>query len=134
MSASTATISPPAVRAPAPRRRPHPVRPARLLLHAFLVLVALGWLAPLALGVYASLRPYHETAQYGYFSWPHKLTFSYYIDAWTNGDMPKYFVNTLIVAVPGVIVTLFLASFVAFAITRVRIPCCSPPATCCRSR
>jgi multiple sugar transport system permease protein len=122
MSASTATISPPAVQAPAPQRRPHPVRPARILLHCFLVLMALGWLAPLALGVYASLRPYHETAEFGYFSLPHKLTFSYYVQAWENGDLPKYFGNTLIVAVPGVILTLFLASFVAFAITRVRIP------------
>jgi multiple sugar transport system permease protein len=91
------------------------------VLHAFLVLVSLGWLAPLALGVYASLRPYHETAEFGYFSLPRSFTLHYYAQAWHDGQMTKYFVNTIIIAVPGVVLALFLASFVAFAITRVRL-------------
>jgi multiple sugar transport system permease protein len=94
----------------------------RLFLHGFLILVALGWLAPLALAVYASLRPYAETSELGYFSLPRKLTFDYYIQVWEQAELPKYFLNTLIIAVPGVIVTLFLASFVAFAVSRLRIP------------
>ncbi|HEV7896580.1 MAG TPA: carbohydrate ABC transporter permease [Planosporangium sp.] len=99
----------------------HRPRAARLVLHAFLVLVSLGWLAPLALGVYASLRPYAETAKDGYFSLPRTLTLHYYGQAWHDAQMTKYFLNTLLIAVPGVVVTLFLASFVAFAITRVRL-------------
>ncbi|MGC9670407.1 carbohydrate ABC transporter permease [Planosporangium sp. 12N6] len=118
MSLSTATLQPAAGR-PVPVRRPP--RPARLLLHAFLILVSLGWLAPLALGVYASLRPYRETAQDGYFSLPRTLTLHYYTQAWHDAELTKYFLNTLLIAVPGVVVTLFLASFVAFAITRVRL-------------
>jgi multiple sugar transport system permease protein len=97
------------------------VRPARLLLHAFLVVAMLGWLAPLALAVYASLRPYAETSEYGYFSLPHKLTFDYYLKVWQDGDLPKYFMNSVYVAVPAVILVLFLASFVAFVIARVRV-------------
>ncbi|GII21884.1 carbohydrate ABC transporter permease [Planosporangium mesophilum] len=96
-------------------------RPARLLLHAFLALVSLGWLAPLALAVYASLRPYHETAEDGYFSLPRTLTLHYYASAWRDAELTKYFLNSLLIAVPGVVLTLFLASFVAFAITRVRL-------------
>ncbi|HTJ33295.1 MAG TPA: carbohydrate ABC transporter permease, partial [Dactylosporangium sp.] len=97
------------------------MRPARLALNAFLVLVSLGWLAPLALAVYASLRPYAETSRKGYFSWPDRLTLHYYAQVWDSAELPKYFTNSLIVAVPAVLLTLFLASFVAFCIARLRI-------------
>ncbi|WP_027342463.1 carbohydrate ABC transporter permease [Hamadaea tsunoensis] len=104
------------------QRRPHRVRPARALLHAFLALVAVGWLIPLLLAVYASIRPYQETSERGYLSWPKHLTFHYYLQAWRDADLPHYYLNTLIIAVPAVLVTLFLASFVAFAISRFQLP------------
>ncbi|MFD1937943.1 carbohydrate ABC transporter permease [Nonomuraea mangrovi] len=103
-----------------PARRPF--RPLRVLLHAFLGLVALGWLLPLLLAVYASLRPYEETAELGYLSLPRTLTLDYYTQAWDQADLPKYYLNTLIIVVPGVILTLLMASFTAFAIARLRIP------------
>ncbi|MEU4698255.1 carbohydrate ABC transporter permease [Nonomuraea dietziae] len=99
-----------------------PFRPSRLVLHLFLALVALGWLLPLLLAVYASLRPYEETARFGYFSLPRSLTLDYYGQAWSQADLPKYYLNTLIIVVPGVILTLLMASFTAFAIARLRIP------------
>jgi len=52
-----------------------PVRPARILLHTFLIVTALAWLAPLLWAVFAALRPYSETSNRGYVSWPHKLSF-----------------------------------------------------------
>ncbi|GAA3145676.1 carbohydrate ABC transporter permease [Nonomuraea salmonea] len=97
-------------------------RPLRVLLHAFLALVALGWLLPLVLAVYASLRPYEETARLGYFSLPESLTLTYYAEAWTQAELPRYYLNTLYIVVPGVLVTLLMASFTAFAIARLRIP------------
>jgi multiple sugar transport system permease protein len=106
---------------PSAPRRP-PLRPARLLLHAFLALMALGWLAPLLLAVYASLRPYHETAEFGYFSLPRSLSLHYYGVAWSSGDLPKYFLNTMVITIPSLVVTLFLASFVGFVITKLRLP------------
>jgi multiple sugar transport system permease protein len=122
---TTATAAPAAVgtedRPAAPRRR-KPIRPARVLLYVFLTVVALGWLAPLLLAVYASLRPYQETARYGYFSLPHNLSLHYYAAAWSQAELPKYFKNTLIIAVPAVLLTLFFASFVGFALSRYRIP------------
>jgi multiple sugar transport system permease protein len=102
------------------RRNKPPVRPLRILLYVFLTVVAVGWLLPILFAVYASLRPYAETAQYGYLSWPRHLSFHYYAQAWGTG-LPKYFKNTLLIAVPSVILVLFFASFVAFAISRVRI-------------
>ncbi|MFG3281034.1 carbohydrate ABC transporter permease [Streptomyces sp. NPDC048111] len=104
--------------APAARRR---VRPGRLGVHAFLMAVSLAFLAPLLLAVYASLRPYEETSRDGYFSLPEHLSFAYYRQAFTDSGMTKYFVNTLIIAVPGVVIVLFLAAFVAFAVSRLRL-------------
>jgi multiple sugar transport system permease protein len=106
---------------PAVTRRRRPIRPARILLHAFLILAMLGFLAPLALAVYASLRPYSETAERGYFSWPRRLTLDYYVQVFEQADLPKYFLNTLYIAVPAVILTLFLSSFVAFCISRLKM-------------
>ncbi|MGP4001087.1 carbohydrate ABC transporter permease [Streptomyces sp. 8N706] len=101
-----------------PRRRTHP---RRLGTHAFLTAVSLGFLAPLLLAVYASLRPYEETAEHGYFSLPRRLSFDYYLQAFGEAGMGRYFANSLLIAVPGVLLTLFLASFVAFAVARVRM-------------
>jgi multiple sugar transport system permease protein len=122
MTTTTATVkAPPESTGPAARRR-QPLRPARVLLHVFLGLMALGWLAPLLLAVYASLRPYHETAEFGYFSLPRSLSFHYYSVAWSSGELPKYFINTMMITIPSLVVTLFLASFVGFVITKLRLP------------
>ncbi|MEV5277915.1 carbohydrate ABC transporter permease [Streptomyces sp. NPDC051994] len=121
MTTSTAPAPTAAAPASAPAARRRRVRPGRLGVHAFLLTVSLAFLAPLLLAVYASLRPYDETAQYGYFSLPKHLSFDYYKQALTDSGMTKYFVNTLIIAVPGVTLALFFASFVAFAVSRLKL-------------
>ncbi|WP_327692945.1 carbohydrate ABC transporter permease [Streptomyces sp. NBC_00459] len=95
-----------------------PVRPARVLLHLFLAGAALAWLAPLLWAMYSAMRPYAETSEKGYVSWPDKLSFDNFTNAFTQSDMGHYFVNTLIIAVPAVLVTLFLSSMVAFYVSR----------------
>ncbi|MCX4552602.1 carbohydrate ABC transporter permease [Streptomyces sp. NBC_01387] len=119
----TVGTAPPRAVAPAsvPTARRRGTRPGRIGVHVFLMGVSIAFLAPLLLAVYASLRPYDETSKYGYFSLPKHLSFHYYKQAFSDSGMTKYFVNTLIIAVPGVIVTLFLASFVAFAVSRIRL-------------
>ncbi|MFD3420027.1 carbohydrate ABC transporter permease [Streptomyces decoyicus] len=119
MTASATTVPPaprPAPTTPAPARRR-----GRFGVHLFLFAVSFAFLAPLLLAVYASLRPYEETAEYGYFSLPRHLSFDYYQQAFADSGMSKYFLNSLLIAVPGVLLTLFLASFVAFAVSRIRI-------------
>jgi len=95
-----------------------PVRPARILLHTFLIVTALAWLAPLLWAVFAALRPYSETSNRGYVSWPHKLSFENFTNAFEQSDMMHYFGNTLIIAVPAVLITLLLSSMVAFYVSR----------------
>jgi multiple sugar transport system permease protein len=95
-----------------------PIRPARVLLHVFLAGTALAWLAPLLWAIFSALRPYSETSDRGYVSWPHTLNFDNFKNAFEQSDMTHYFVNTLIIAVPAVLITLLLSSMVAFYVSR----------------
>ena len=92
-------------------------RPARVLLHVFLVLVAIGWLFPIAWAVLNSFRDYAYTSANGYVSlggW----TFENYTEAWQRGNFGRSFVNSLLITVPAVLLTLFLASCTAFILAR----------------
>ena len=111
------------VAAAAPRQAPRVnrrrVRPARVMLHAFLVLMAALWLFPLVWAIFTSLRSYGDTALHGYISWPaNGLTLVNYQTFFTQGQVPLYYLNTMVVVVPGVILTLLLASLVAFGCTQ----------------
>jgi multiple sugar transport system permease protein len=99
------------------RRR---IRWQRLVLYAFLTSMALLWLFPLAWVAYTAMRPYGETAIDGYVSLPTTLNFNNYIDAWNESEMPRFFLNTAIVVIPGVAMTLFLSSMLGFAFSRFR--------------
>jgi len=89
--------------------------------HAFLIVAALFWLAPLVWTIYTSLRPYSDTAERGYVSLPGKLTLDNYTNAWTQADMPHYFMNSLLITLPAVVITLFFAACVAFVVTRLSL-------------
>jgi multiple sugar transport system permease protein len=114
MTATTAT-SATAVR-PIVLRRRTPRR--RVLLYAFLTLMAATWLFPLLWAVYTALRPYSDTLARGYISVAGTINFDNFVNAFTQAEFPKFFFNSLIIAIPSVILTLFIASMVAFAVTR----------------
>ncbi len=65
----------------------------------------------------ASLRDYQFTAQYGYLSFG-GFTLDNYVTAWTTGEFARKFLNSAIITIPAVTLTLFLASLVAFVLAR----------------
>ncbi|MEV6841909.1 carbohydrate ABC transporter permease [Actinoplanes sp. NPDC051411] len=86
--------------------------------HLFLLAMSVLWLAPLLWTLYTSLRPKADTDKYGYWSLQGSFGFGNYATAWTQGRLPTYFVNSIYIAVPAVILTLVLASMMAFAVSR----------------
>jgi multiple sugar transport system permease protein len=103
----------------AARRLRRRVRPGRILLHAFLIAMVALWLFPLLWAVYSSLRPISDSILHGPVSWPTGgLTFANYQNVWTQAEIPYYYLNTLVIVVPGVIITLLLASMIAFCCTQ----------------
>lgn len=91
----------------------------RFFATVFMIVATVLWIVPIIFALYVALRPLSSTAKHGYVSLPHGgLTFDNFTSAWTQGDMVHYFVNTLYIVVPAVIVTLLLASAVAFVLSR----------------
>lgn len=90
----------------------------RLGVHAFLIAMAALWLFPLLWAVYTSFRPYSDTQINGYVSLPTVLSVENFVNAWNQAELAHFYLNTLLVTVPSVIVTLFVASMVAFGLTR----------------
>jgi multiple sugar transport system permease protein len=97
------------------RRR---IRLPRIGLHVFLIITAVLWLAPVGWAVFTSLRPYSDTAQHGYVSVPHTVNFDNYTAAWSQSNMPHFFLNSMIITLPAIALTLLLASSVAFVVAR----------------
>jgi len=98
--------------------RRHAVRLPRVGLHAFLIATAIVWLAPVAWAVFTSFRPYADTAEHGYVSIPHTVSLSNYRNAWTQGQIPLHFWDSMIVTLPAIVLILLLASSVAFVVSR----------------
>jgi multiple sugar transport system permease protein len=117
MTTSTVHTEQPAAQPrPRPKRRT-PVRPARVVLQVFLIVMAVGWLFPIAWAVYNSLRDYDFTSLNGYFSFG-GFTFDNYLEAWSRGNFGQTFYNTAIIVIPSVLTTLLLASSAAFVLAR----------------
>ncbi len=112
----TATAAPARPATPVPQNRKRR-RPSRIALHTFLLVVALGWLFPLAWAVVNAFRNYAFTSENGYVSWG-GFTASNFTDAWRQANFTQHFLNSLYVTVPAVILTLVLSSGVAFVIAR----------------
>ncbi|WP_436761362.1 carbohydrate ABC transporter permease [Streptosporangium sp. V21-05] len=96
-------------------------RPAQVAALVFMITMTVLWLIPILFALYVSLRPVEETAESGYFSLPHRLTLDNFTSAWTQSDMQQYFLNSVIITVPAVLITLLFASSAAFVLSRVRL-------------
>jgi len=80
--------------------------------------MAVTWLFPLAWAVFSSLQPYAETQLHGYISWPSALNLDNFVNAWNQGNFPQFYLNTVIITIPSVIITLIISSMVAYAVSR----------------
>ena len=85
---------------------------------AILFIFAIVWMFPIFWTLLQSLRPYGDVLKYGSVSWPHHLNLHNYWTAIVQSEMWKYLINSFEVAIPAVLLTLFLASMVAFVVSR----------------
>jgi len=83
-----------------------------------LSLFSLFWVLPILFTILQSFRPYGDVLKNGPVSFPHHLTFSNYYNALVESKMWRFFFNSVEVAVPAVVITLFLASMIAFVLSR----------------
>ena len=96
-----------------PRRRKRRAKPSRVALHAFLILTVLVWASPILWAIFTAMRPYSDTSEHGYVSWPRAFNFTNFTNAYTQSGMLHYFWNSIIVAVPAIFVILLFSSALA---------------------
>ncbi len=109
---------------PAPRRTPGGhgqsgalSKPRGTVATVIMAVLALVWLFPLLWALLNSFRSYAYTQANGYLSFG-GWTLDNYQQAWERGSFGKYFINSLYITVPAVVLTLFLASLVGFVLAR----------------
>ena len=86
--------------------------------HVFLLAMSVMWLIPLLWSLYTALRPFADTNKYGYFSFGGRYSLDNFFTAWNQAGMGKYLANSAIITIPTVLLTLFFASLMAFAVSR----------------
>jgi multiple sugar transport system permease protein len=94
------------------------VRLPRIGLHLFLVVTAALWLVPVLWAAYTSLRPFEDTNTCGYVSVCGSYNFDNFTRVWTDARLFHFFLNSLIITVPAIVITLALATSVAFVVSR----------------
>ncbi len=100
-----------------PVERKRSLSGARIALQAFLIFISLLWLFPLLWALFNSFRDYSYTVQHGYLSFG-GFTFDNYINAWNRGGFTNSFLNSAIITVAAVLLTLALSSCAAFVLAR----------------
>ena len=120
MSAPTAALPATVVGAePPPAKRPR----ARGGLGMTLVVavVAVMWVAPLALLVTTSLRPLSDFISRGPLSWPGDFTLSNFSDAWGIGNFAATYRNSALLALMKVPVGVLISAMLAFALSKLNM-------------
>ncbi|MFL6053577.1 MAG: carbohydrate ABC transporter permease [Actinoallomurus sp.] len=84
-----------------------------------LTLLTLFALLPVYVMLSSSLKPLQDVA--GTFRWiPQRITFRPYVDMWRTVPLAHYFVNSVIVSVGATVLSVVVAIFAAYAVSRYR--------------
>ncbi|HLS13460.1 MAG TPA: carbohydrate ABC transporter permease [Beutenbergiaceae bacterium] len=90
--------------------------------HVLMIPFTLLWIAPMVFVLVVSLRPFDDLIARGLTALPTTLSLEGFRTALSSGGIAGALRNSLIVTVVAVVLSLFLASLAAFALSRYRIP------------
>lgn len=90
------------------------------LMYALLAILAAVQVLPLVWLLIFSLKNNQEVFNLPPFALPSKLHWENYVNVWTNGNIGQYFFNSVWMTASALALTVLLASFVTFAVTRMR--------------
>lgn len=100
----------------------HPLwhRLAYGILYTILILLAVIQIFPLVWLLFFSLKNNQEVFNTAPLSFPTNPKWENYVKVWTEGNIGVYFLNSVWITVVAVVITVLLASFVTFSITRMQ--------------
>jgi len=96
-------------------------RAKKIAVHLVLIAVLLVSVLPIYWFVMAALKPAVELNE-NPFAFPKTFTLANIVEAWTVGKMSVYFWNSVIVAVPRVLIIVLLAALAGFAFAKLKFP------------
>jgi multiple sugar transport system permease protein len=82
----------------------------------------MAWFAPILVVLVTSFRTFDDVSANGIASLPRTFTLDTYVQAWNQGGLFQALVNSMIVTIPTVVLTLLLSAAAAFGLSRYRIP------------
>ncbi len=89
-------------------------------MYAGLIAVAVVQILPLVWLLIFSLKSNQEVFKMAPFAIPAHPHWANYVNVWTNGNIAQYFFNSVWITVVSLVLTVMLASFVTFALTRMK--------------
>lgn len=99
--------------------RPALARAARYLVTFVLVIVAVAALYPLLFTIISSLKTQHGFAE-DPLGIPAGITFENYVEAFRRMNLPRLLLNSIVTTVGGLVLSVFAAMLVAYAVTKLR--------------
>jgi multiple sugar transport system permease protein len=93
--------------------------PSKVFRWVVLVVLTIFTVVPLYVMVTTSMKTLPEV-QAAFTWWPSHITFQPFIDMWSTVPLASYFVNSLIVAGSATILSVIIAIFAAYAVSRYR--------------
>ncbi|HEY9292006.1 MAG TPA: carbohydrate ABC transporter permease [Microlunatus sp.] len=107
--------------APIKRRRRKQGRIRRLITYLVLTPISLIWIYPFIWMISSSVKPNSKVfADLGLI--PTKFFLSNYADAWVNGNIGRFFINSVIVSVGGVVIVVLTTSTMGYVLGRFPFP------------
>jgi len=88
--------------------------------YLFALPFTLLWLLPVFGVILTSIRSKEDVLYNGYIALPKPITFSSYIEAWVQGNVSVYLLNSFLITIPALFATIFLSSLSAYALARIR--------------
>ena len=109
-----------------PVEQPASSRPRRRrrdwVFHAVMIPLTLIWVAPMIFVIVLAFRSFDDISQRGTAAWPDSFTLDGFRTALGTGSMGRALWISIQVTVPAVILSLLLASWAAYALSRYAIP------------
>lgn len=123
MSVTTTRPAPPAAPEERVPAKPNHQRARRTFgFHLLAGGLSVLWLLPIVLVITTSVRSFSDIASNGLGALPHSFDLSSFGEAWGVGGGGHAMLNSFIVTIPTVLLSLLLASAAAFALSRFQIP------------
>jgi multiple sugar transport system permease protein len=79
-------------------------------------------MAPFFSAIITSVRTQNDISLNGVFSIPNEVTLANFPQAWTQGRVNRYLLNSFIITIPALVGTIFLSSLSAYALARYKFP------------